>query len=384
MKSGHETALPATVFDLPTPCAVIDLDRLVRNTERMISRTHDLGVRLRPHVKTHKCVEAARYQVGNHFGGIAVSTLAEAEHFAAGQFSDITYAVPIAPGRVAHAVSLAQRLNRLNLLVDDPAVIHMLSAQSILKGVTINVLVKVDCGYHRAGLLPDDPRLVDLARKIEAAPGLVFDGILTHAGHSYDCVGVDAIGVVAEEERSKAVAAADILRSAGLSVSTVSIGSTPTISVVEDLTGITEVRPGNYALFDVFQASIGTCTQTDVALSVITEVIGNYQDRGWVLVDAGALAMSKDPGAVHVLSEQDFGIICDPVSQVPMPGIRLVGLSQEHGKVSMDSTRSGSLSLGDKLRVLPNHSCLVTALYETIFVVQGIQVVDRWRPARGW
>ena len=384
MKPGRKANLPATLLDLPTPSAVIDLDRLKNNTERMVSRAHALGVRLRPHVKTHKCIEAARYQIGDHFGGITVSTLAEAAYFAAHQFTDITYGVPIAPGRMAQAAEVAQMGTHLNLLMDDLGMVDPLSKQAILSGVTFNVLVKVDCGYHRAGLLPDDPQLVSLAKAINQAPGLVFDGILTHAGNAYDCTSVDAIKGIAEEERRQAVYAADILRQSGLSVSTVSVGSTPTTSVVEDLTGVTEVRPGNYALFDVFQSAIGSCTRSDVALSVITEVIGRYPARDTLLVDAGALAMSKDPGAVHVSAEQDFGVVCHPISQQAILGLRLVSLSQEHGKVVMDSTTSGPVAVGDKLRILPNHSCLVTALYPTIYVVQGTQVVDQWRPARGW
>jgi len=376
--------LPETLFDLPTPCAVIDLDRLESNTKRMIRRTHELGVHLRPHVKTHKCVEAARHQVGDHFGGITVSTLAEAERFAYAEFKDITYAVPMAPGRAARAAKLARRLDRLTLLVDDPAALEAMSKEAAALDVTFNVLAKVDCGYNRAGLAPDDPQLVQLVHRIANTASLTFDGVLAHAGHSYDCVDVDSIRLVAEEERRETVRAAEIIRASGLSVSTVSIGSTPTISVVDDLTGVTEVRPGNYALFDVFQSTIGTCDLQDVALSVVTEVIGKYYERGTILVDAGALAMSKDPGAVHVDGDQGFGVICQPASQRPIPGFRLTGLSQEHGKVSTDGVSDLQFEIGDKFRILPNHSCLVTALYTGIYIVRGTKVVDQWHPARGW
>jgi D-serine deaminase-like pyridoxal phosphate-dependent protein len=373
---------PATLEQLPTPAAVIDLARVQRNTAHMAARARRLGVRLRPHVKTHKCVAVARLQVADHFGGITVSTLAEAEHFAAAGFDDIIFAVPIAPGRVPRAVALAARIGRLTLLVDDDVAIDALEAAATHGA--ISVCLKVDCGYHRAGVDPTSEAALGLARRLHAAPNLVFAGILAHAGHSYDCVGADAIRAVAEEERAVTVGFAERLRAAGVPVGEVSVGSTPTSMLADDLTGVTEIRPGNYALFDVFQASIGSCTADDIALSVVTEIMGAYPDRGSLLVDAGALALSKDPGPRHVRVDGGFGLVCD-LAGTPLPGFTLVGLCQEHGKIRLSpGTPLHGLRVGDRLRIMPNHSCLVTALHARLYVAEGRRIVDEWRPVRGW
>jgi len=366
---------------VPTPAAVIDLERLKQNTRKMAARAHRLGVQLRPHVKTHKCVEAAQLQAEGHFGGLAVSTLAEADFFGQRGFDDITFAVPLAPGRAPLAAQVAARLRQLNLVVDHPTAVDAIGEEARRRGQTLSLLIKVDCGYHRAGLLPDDPNLVRLAQQIHSHTHLNLLGVLAHGGHSYECVGVQAIRVVAEQERNMAVNAAAHLRNANLPCPTVSVGSTPTMAVVEDLTGITEIRPGNYALFDHFQADIGSCTPEDIALSVISEVIGVYPERSTLLLDAGALALSKDPGATHVGKTPGFGRLCT-LDGHPLEGLTLTDLSQEHGKVKgSDVSR---FTIGDRLRILPHHSCLVTALHETLYVEQEGAIVDTWQPVRGW
>ena len=371
-----------TLESVPTPAAIIDLERVMDNTARMSARAHALGVRLRPHVKTHKCIEVARLQTESHFGGITVSTLAEAAHFAQAGFKDITFAVPIAPGRVQRALSIAESLERLNLLVDDDVAIDALASAGALS--PIPVYLKVDCGYHRAGVDPASPDALRLARRLHDESAIEFVGILAHAGHSYDCDGPAAIRKVAEQERAVTVAFAEQLRAAGIPCPEVSVGSTPTSSLVEDLTGVTEIRPGNYALFDVFQAGIGSCGVANIALSVVTEIIGVYPARGTILVDAGALALSKDQGPRHVAADAGYGVVCS-LDGTPLSGLSLIGLSQEHGKIRVeDAGHIQRLQVGDRLRVLPNHSCLVTALYDALQVLEDDALVDAWRPARGW
>lgn len=372
-----------TLHQLSTPAAVIDLERLEANTHEMAARAHRLGVRLRPHVKTHKTWEALSYQIRDHFGGITVSTLAEAEFYGARGVQDITYAVPITPHKVSRALALSREIKQLNVLVDHPDAMSALSRQCAAHQQRLGVLVKVDCGYGRAGLTVNDPMLPHLAEQISGDPWLDFVGILTHAGHSYHCSNVEEIREVAREEYTEIIAARDLLIARGLEVPTVSLGSTPTATVFESLAGVTEMRPGNYALFDLFQASIGSCQVSDVALSVITEVIACYPNRGELLIDAGALALSKDLGASHP-TQARYGMICD-LSYQPLPQLQLTGLSQEHGKVKVspdfDFTQ---ISVGARLRVIPNHSCLVTALYDQLHVARGDDIVDAWRPVRGW
>ncbi len=374
----------SSITEISTPAALIDLRRLTANTAHMSKRAHTLGVQLRPHVKTHKCIEAARYQVEGHFGGITVSTLAEAEAFFSAGFTDITYAVPLAPGRAVRAAKMAAKIPHFQVLVDHPSAVVALGNAMKDAPKHINVLIKVDCGYGRAGLLPNNPDLIVLAQQIAQTSGLSFNGVLAHAGHAYDCIGATAIKEVAESERRETVKAAESIRLAGIPVDVVSVGSTPTAAHVENLKGVTELRPGNYALFDRFQAQIGACDTEQIALSVLSEIIGVYPERSSLLIDAGALALSKDLGATHVSNTDGFGLVCDE-SLNPIEGLSLVSLSQEHGKVSIAPDFEGILpNVGNRLRILPNHSCLVTALHEHLYVLENQQVMGQWHPIRGW
>lgn len=371
------------VVEVPTPAAIVDLDIVERNCSRMAERAHDLGVSLRPHVKTHKCVEVARLSVRGHFGGICVSTLAEARFFAAEGFDDITYAVPISLARVSEAVTLAGDV-RLGLLVDHVDAVESLEAEAGRAERELDVWLKIDCGYHRAGVLPGGPESHALVEAITSAPHLRFAGLLTHGGHSYGCRDVEAIRAVARQERDAVVGFADELRSEGIDVPGVSVGSTPTMSVVDDLTGVTEVRPGNYVFYDAFQAAIGSCSLEDAALSVLVSVIGVHGGEvARVVTDGGALALSKDAGARHVDPEAGYGIVAD-VDNRPIPGLRLTSLSQEHGLVHGDASALDALRIGDRLRIIANHSCLAAALHDRFEVVRDGRVVDVWRPVRGW
>jgi D-serine deaminase-like pyridoxal phosphate-dependent protein len=369
---------------LPTPCAVVDLDTVERNTRRMAERMARLGVRLRPHVKTHKCVEAARLQTRGHFGGITVSTLAEARHFASAGFRDITWAFPLPLPRIREAAELALSIDRLNLTIDNSAALHALETFPAASAFRFSVFLEVDCGDHRSGVDPGDPEAIALARRMAASEAIDFRGILTHAGHSYAARGVEEIREVAREERDAAAAFASRLRAAGVNVHDVSVGSTPTMSLAENLDGVTEARPGNYVFYDAFQASIGSCSLDDAAFSVLTTVVGHYPSRNRMIVDAGALALSKDAGPRHVAEGCGFGEFFDLAGR-RLPELRLVKLSQEHGQIEGgEPLRYERYPLGSRLRIVPNHSCLAAALYDRYHVVQEGRVAAEWRPVRGW
>ena len=367
------------ISDLVTPAVLIDRARVVENTQKMADRAHRFGVRLRPHVKTHKCVEIARMQVGDHFGGITVSTFAEAQYFAAAGFQDITLAVPVALGRIDSLLEFSSQVRSFHLLVDSPVAVSALEDAAARRGQQISVYLKVDCGYGRAGVVPGTAEAVHLATQLHRSGHVDFRGLLTHGGHSYDCVNRAEIGVVAEQERAVVVDFAEQLRAQWLDISEVSVGSTPTMCVTEDLTGVTEIRPGNYALFDRFQAAIGSCSLDDVAISILATVIGAYPNR--LILDCGALALSKDPGPVHADPDCGYGLL-RTVDMRPVEALSLVGLSQEHGKAK--GAGAQHFQVGDRLRVVPNHSCLTMACFDEAHIVDGHQVVDAWAPCRGW
>ncbi len=369
--------------DLKTPCAVVDLDKLEANCSRMAKRVAGLGVRLRPHVKTHKCIEAARLQVKRHPGGITVSTMAEANFFHVAGFRDITYAVPMPIPRIEDAVELS-RAGVLNLMLDHEQTFLELVKCAQSRDVRFSVFLNVDCGYHRAGVDPSRSESVALAKKLADSSHIELRGILTHAGHSYACRNANEIRKVAIEEREVMVAFAEKLRVEGVKVPEVSVGSTPTMSLVENLDGITEARPGNYAFYDAFQAGIGSCHRSDTAFSVLVSVIGQYPRRNQLLVDGGALSLSRDPGPTHIDAECGYGFL-QSIDGRELSDLRLFSISQEVGKVAGTKPIDiDALAIGTRLRVIPNHSCLAAALHDCYYVVRGNRVVDEWRPVRGW
>lgn len=375
-----------------TPCAQVGLEILRSNARTMGQRCSRLGIRLRPHVKTHKTLEGARIQTEGQFGGIAVSTLAEARFFAQGGFQDITHAVPIAPGRLEDAADLAEELTSFHLLLDSQAALDAARAVGRRRGKRLSFFLKVDCGYGRAGIDPANPRSLVLAQALATADEIDFRGLLTHAGHAYGCRSGEEILEVGRQERQVVIGFAAALRQRGIEVPEVSLGSTPTLSVVaegageEDAwKGVTEVRPGNYLLYDAFQAAIGSCTLGDIAFSILATVIGSYPHRGELIVDAGGTALSRDPGPTHVDPRCGFGVLVDPGTARVLPDLSLVSLSQEHGRIRVSSpAQAERFPVGSLLRILPNHACLTAACFDEYRVLEGGVEVDRWRPVRGW
>ena len=319
------------------------------------------GVAFRPHVKTHKAVEIARLQHGDAIGPITVSTLAEADFFARAGFTDITYAVPISPDKLDRAAALPN----LKILIDNAEALRGIERH----GGKFDVFLKVDCGYHRAGVDPNDPDSVKLAIAIAKSPAVRFRGLLTHAGHSYDARSIDEVRRIAREETA-ALTRFRALLPEDLQNAIRSIGSTPTTSVVEAFTDCDEVRPGNYVFFDASQIAIGSCRREDVAATVLATVIGSYPHRNEAIIDAGALALSKDLG---VGSQSGYGMVCDLDATI-------VSVSQEHGKLQVKNPPP----VGTKVRIIPNHSCLTAALFDSYHVVEKGRVTDEWRPVRGW
>ncbi len=366
------------LHDLATPSLLLDVERARRNARRIGDRVRAMGAHLRPHVKTHKCVEVARLQTEGFDGRITVSTLAEAEAFADHGFADVTYAVPIDPGKFDRAIELSRRCERLSLVTDDPAIPAALDAAAGRSGVALDVFVKIDCGYHRCGVEPDAPEAVEIPRRLLDARSLRFAGILTHAGHSYHAGSRDEVLEIARHERDLMTAHAARLRAGGVDVPTVSIGSTPTITAVDHLDGVDEVRPGNYIFFDEFQASIGSCEPSDCAISVLAAVVHRDRSRRRVVVDAGALALSKDTGA-----GTGYGRVVTVDGEDT--GCRVSSLSQEHGEISVpDDDAFDRLTVGARVRVVANHSCLTAAQYPFYNVLEAGRVVDRWEIHRGW
>ena len=369
------------VGDLPTPALLLDLDVLERNLTRMAERARALGVALRPHVKTHKCVEIGRMQAARGARGFTVATLSEARAFADAGFADLTWAFPLVLSRLDEVVALARRIT-LRVLLDSPEALGALGAAGRAAGLELHAWLEVDTGHHRSGVDPRTPESLDLARRLAAEPGVAFDGLLTHAGHSYHAPTRAARAAVAEQERALMVEFAGRLAADGLTVAGVSVGSTPGMSAVERLDGVTEVRPGNYAFYDFMQVADGVCTPEDCAVTVLASVVSHQAGAAHVVVDAGALALSKDPGPHDPGRSRGLGPALRGLAGHELePRVQVRGVSQEHGMLGGESAAdvTGRFPVGDRVRLLPNHSCLTAAMFDRYHVVRGEDVVDDWR-----
>lgn len=351
--------------ELPTPALVVDLDVLEQNVRRMAARATELGVALRPHVKTHKCAEIALLQREHGARGLTVSTLEEARFFADHGFDDLLWAFPLIPSRVPEVLALAARV-RFGVTVDSMEAVRLLDATA----ASLDVWVELDSGHHRSGVDPASARAVEIAREAHGSKTLRLAGVLTHAGQSYGCRGGVGLAEVAEMERASAVLLADRVRDAGVPVAQVSVGSTPTTSAARDLSGVTEIRPGNYVFHDYTQTVIGSCDLADCAVTVLASVVSSTPDAGRAVVDAGALALSKDGAPSGV--PPTMGRILSDDGRALREDVHLHALSQEHGMVA------GVLAEHARVRILPNHSCLAAACFDRYHVVRGDRVVDVW------
>lgn len=376
-----------TLESLDTPCLVLDETRMTRNIERLNGLMAGHGVRLRPHLKTPKSIDVARRVMTGPTGPAAVSTLQEAEQFAAAGITDLLYAVGVSPAKLDRVLALRRQGADLTVVVNSLQAASAVAGRAQAQGEIIPALIEIDCDGHRAGVQPGNTeQLLAIARELHGAGCL--RGVMTHAGESYGCRSVEAIADMAEQERRAAVSCADAIRAAGLPCPVVSVGSTPTAHFARSLEGVTEVRAGVYVFFDLVMAGLGVCQADDIAASVLTTVIGHQAEKGWILVDAGWMAMSRDRGTAKQPVDQLYGLVCDAQGR-PYPDLLLAETNQEQGIIKL---RAGSgatlpdLPLGTKLRILPNHACATCAQHEAYEVVRGAspEVVAHWERFRGW
>ena len=366
-----------TLYDVETPALLLHLDVVERNVAYMAARARQLGVALRPHAKTHKCVELGRLQLAQGARGLTVSTLVEAEVFARAGFDDLTWAFPIDPSHIPHARRIAEETGAtLRVVVDDERTARALAESGL------HVWLKVDCGLHRAGVDPASPYALSVARELGKERGLVFDGIVSHSGHAYRTTSKPEAAVVAESERSVMVGFAERVRKEGVPIREVSVGSTPAMAAAQHLPGVTEARPGNYVFYDRTMVLIGSCEPADVGVTVLATVVSHQPGAAHFIVDAGALELSKDPGPAHV-APQAMGAVRGA------PELTVATLSQEHGLIRGDSPAAldGRFTVGTQVEIVPNHSCLTVPLFDEYHVIRGTgdgaREIDRWKVERG-
>jgi len=372
--------------ELDTPCLLLDRDRMASNISKLKEKLRGLGVVLRPHMKTAKSQEVAKVLLEGTNGSITVSTLKEAEEFANAGITDMIYAVGISPQKLPRINRLRSSGVDLKIILDSKEQASALAKYVSETGDAIPALIELDADGNRSGVKPHDKEtLLTIAETLRDGRARL-EGVLTHAGASYDVEDEAAIIAAAEQERKAVVDAATTLREAGFECPIVSVGSTPTAHYAQDLTGVTEVRAGVFVFFDLVMAGLGVCTTDDIAISVLTTVIGHQKEKGWVIVDAGWTAMSRDRGTARQKVDQGYGLVCDSGGNV-IDDLIMVSANQEHGIIALRGEvkdLSGDFPVGTMLRILPNHACATAAQHQEYHVIENGRYTVVWPRFNGW
>ena len=371
--------------ELNTPCLILDKTLLEKNCSLARKKCVELKTILRPHVKTPKSIEVAKIALDNEVGPITVSTLDEAEYFATSGFKDILYAVCIIPKKLARLDFLQKKHDCvIRIIIDSILVAKAIVDYSNSHSTKFETLIEIDCGEGRSGLYFEDKKVVEISKIFSECNKTNLVGVLTHAGHSYTTDNKVEILSIANKERDDALAAVKYFSNFNHNNPIISIGSTPTMLFASHLNDISEVRAGIYMFWDLAQASRGICEIEDIAVTVLASVIGHNHQKKKIIIDAGALALSKDISANKFMPEVGYGLVCDPNSGKYL-GLNISEIHQEHGAIDIsNSDWFDNLPIGSLVRVLPNHSCLTCAGHSSYNVLENNMIIDNWRRTNGW
>jgi D-serine deaminase-like pyridoxal phosphate-dependent protein len=355
------------------PALVLDADRARRNIERMAAKARRLGLRFRPHFKTHQSRAVGRVFRDCGVDAITVSSVDMAEYFAADGWRDILVAFPLNILELDGLRRLARRV-KLGILVEATDGLAALAA-----GVArpVDVWVKIDIGANRAGLdWNDRAGSARVCAETVRHPRLRLRGLLTHNGRTYGARTIAALQASHADSLAKMLRARRALEAAGYAGLEISVGDTPSCSRLDDFAGVDEVRPGNFVLYDVTQLELGNCAERDVAAAVACPVVAVHARRREVVVYGGAIHLAKE----DFLSARDgriYGRVCRPRGAgwgPVLPGTSVRALSQEHGVVATTEDVVRRTRPGDILFVLPIHSCLTVDLWGQYLDLDGNKV----------
>jgi D-serine deaminase-like pyridoxal phosphate-dependent protein len=356
------------VSELETPAVIVDLDVMERNLSRMAEycRAHDL--RLRPHTKTHKIPELAKKQIESGATGITVAKLGEAEVMLAAGITDVLIAYPIVgPQKTQHLATIAEQA-KVTVSLDSVEAARAISTAASERGSTVGVLVELDVGFGRCGVANETEALA-LAREITALPGLKFNGVMFFPGH---------FGVLPEERSALRIRLNEFLdrcvaafEHAGLSLPTVSGGSTPSAYESHELHALNEMRPGTYIFNDRNTAGVAACSLDDCALSVAVTVISTSVS-GHAMIDGGSKTFSSD--RYQAEHQRGFGYVKED------PAAEIERFSEEHGHLNIQNS-DRRYRVGDRLTIIPNHVCSTVNMHDEVYGIRGDGVETSWRVA---
>ena len=366
---------PVDITALRTPCVLVDQTRVERNIERMQDIAVAGGKRLRPHAKTHKSPDLALTQIARGAVGICCAKLGEAEVFAEHRVEDIRVPYPLNPVNGDRVLALLDR-TRLSFIVDDLEVARGWSRVMEDAGRTVDVLVKIDVGFHRCGVDPGRTDAAEFVARVAALPGLTVKGLLSHAGHAYGATSAAEVEAIAAREAEILTTLRDRIAAKGVALEEISVGATPTARHSARLPGITEIRPGNYIYYDRMQVGLGAASWDDCALTVLARVVSRPADDRLIL-DSGSKTLTNDLAR----GAAGYGVVQTSLD-TPTPDERLLieRLSEEHATVKVAGAGC-TLAPGDVVRVIPNHACVVSNLVDEAWIVNGREALDKLRVA---
>ena len=376
-----------TIANLSTPALLVEQSRLRDNLAAMQQKADANDVRLRPHAKTHKSVAIARRQQQRGAEGLTVATVAEAETFVDAGIEDVRVAYPVTSREKHERLQNLRDEATISCTVDTPAGAEQAAAVYAEADAPVDVLMEVDVGHGRCGVhWSDNDAAVTLAQHIASLPGLHLTGILTHAGQAYNGPSdgeteTEALRRVARHERNRMLSVGSTLAEAGIPGIVpddfeISVGSTPSMAAFENAERegfrVTEIRPGNYVMHDAMQVALGAASLADCALTVLTTVVSlqsKPDSPNRAFVDAGKKVFTTDTG----YGTGGYGIVlADAAAMQPHPGLRVDALSEEHGWLSVSGDTD--LTVGDRLRIVPNHACVTVHTQDEMYLVDGTAV----------
>ena len=364
---------PINELSISRPTLILDRTRVLRNIEKMAARAAQGRVEFRPHFKTHQSIEIGSWFRGRGVEAITVSSVTMARYFAESGWKDITIAFPVNIREIPEMKELAGKTDLKVLLDSEAAATALANALD----TPVQVWIKIDTGYGRAGLPWDETdQIASLIRTIARTPRLSFHGILTHEGRTYAESSAEGIRRRENESIARLAHVKNELAGKGIGPCRVSLGDTPGCSLLDDFSGVDEIRPGNFVFHDLMQAALGSCRDTDIAVALACPVVGKYMRRNEIVIYGGAIHLSKeslhDPSGRTLfgcLAAADKNSLGHALFDAPV-----ASLSQEHGVVRLPDRLLASIRIGDVVPVFPVHSSLTCNLHREYITLEGERI----------
>lgn len=350
---------------------MVDLKKVERNINRMADKFREKNIAFRPHFKTHQSNFIGEYFKKAGVDKCTVSSLGMAEYFAANGWQDICIAFPANVLEINRMNDLSKRV-QLQILVDSVEKVQLLAAGI---SANTNLFIEIDTGYFRSGILYDAVAEIEkIMHTIEAFPQFKFVGFLSHTGNTYTQQSPSEISTLFNESRQKLIDLKKrfLPRFPNLILS---MGDTPAASIVNDYSGIDEMRPGNFVFYDSMQYFLGSCTLNEIAVVVYCPVVAKYPERNQLVIYGGGVHLSKEKLTRN--GKAIYGLVSKPNSTgfgELIPGSFVESLSQEHGIIYMPEAEMKQIQLGDLLAVYPVHSCMTVDLNKQMLSLEGLQI----------